>query len=100
MRPKSSFRVSPPNIDRIIQEEFDVLVARAFERWKSSKWANSVYAGTTALMAFLSDEIPEKFEWEPISISSSNVPLIVLTGYTPELEEILGLQGELSKGLN
>lgn len=76
------------------------MVERAIERFKSSVWFNSGYAGTAALMAFLADEIPEKYEWEPVNMVSNPFPTIVLTGYTPTTEEVLKAPKKIPRSVN
>lgn len=98
MRPTLSFE--PNQMDEIIRRDFQAKVDRAIERFKASIWFGSGYAGTSALMAFLADEIPEKYDWEPVAMGSNPFPMIILTGYNPTVEEVLKAPRKLPRSVN
>lgn len=87
-------------MDELIREDFNRKVDRAFIRWKASPWFGSTYAGAAAVMAFLADEIPEKYEWEPVVTGSSLIPIPTLIGYTPDMEEVLQASPKLNRSVN
>lgn len=76
------------DIDNEIKAEFDKHLERVNVIFRKTVWAESYYAAGGAYIAILHEEIPECFQWEPVSAMSSSLPLIVLTGYLPNDTEL------------
>lgn len=75
--------------DQLIAEEFESIVRNILDKVDNSKWKDSIFRSDAIYQVALAI-IPDQFEWDIMETVEGNVK-IVLTGYKPNLEEIINV---------
>lgn len=75
--------------DQLIAEEFESIVRNILDKVDNSKWKDSIFR-TDAIYQVALATIPDQFEWDIRETVDGRVS-IILTGYKPNLEEIINV---------
>lgn len=75
--------------DQLIAEEFESLVQNILDKVNKSKWKDSIFKSDAIYQVALAT-IPDQFEWDIRETVDGRIS-IILTGYKPNLEEIINV---------